>query len=94
MKSTGIVRRVDDLGRVAIPKDIRETLHISQGDPLELFVEGENIVFVKHYRSEEATLLADRLKDIILDGCELTHEARNAVVDLLNDVKALIRYGQ
>ena len=41
MKATGIVRRIDDLGRVVIPKEIRRTLNIREGDPLEIFV-GEN----------------------------------------------------
>lgn len=41
MKATGIVRRIDDLGRVVIPKEIRRTLNIREGDPLEVFV-GEN----------------------------------------------------
>lgn len=45
MKSTGIVRRIDDLGRVVIPREIRRTLHIKEGDPLELFVYGDGVVF-------------------------------------------------
>ena len=46
MKATGIVRRIDDLGRVVIPKEIRRTLRIREGDPLEIFTdrEGENIL--------------------------------------------------
>lgn len=49
MKATGIVRRIDDLGRVVIPKEIRRTLNIREGDPLEIFV-GENgsVVFQKY----------------------------------------------
>lgn len=49
MKATGIVRRIDDLGRVVIPKEIRRTLNIREGDPLEVFV-GENgsVVFQKY----------------------------------------------
>ena len=39
MKATGIVRRVDDLGRVVIPKEIRRTLRIREGDPLEIYTE-------------------------------------------------------
>ncbi len=47
MKATGIVRRIDDLGRVVIPKEIRRTLGISLGDPLEVFTDGEGIYFKK-----------------------------------------------
>ena len=39
MKATGIVRRIDDLGRVVIPKEIRRTMRIREGDPLEIFCE-------------------------------------------------------
>lgn len=49
MKATGIVRRIDDLGRVVIPKEIRRTLRIREGDPLEIFVDGEGEVVLKKY---------------------------------------------
>ena len=47
MKATGIVRRIDDLGRIVIPKEIRRTLHIRESDPLEIFREGQ--VILKKY---------------------------------------------
>lgn len=50
MKATGIIRRVDDLGRVVIPKEIRRTVHIREGDPLEIFVEDGGVLF-KPYRA-------------------------------------------
>jgi AbrB family transcriptional regulator (stage V sporulation protein T) len=49
MKATGIVRRIDDLGRVVIPKEIRRTLRIREGDPLEIFVERDGEVILKKY---------------------------------------------
>ena len=48
MKATGIVRRVDDLGRVVIPKEIRRTLRIREGDPLEIFIEKDCVCFQKY----------------------------------------------
>ena len=48
MKATGIVRRVDDLGRVVIPKEIRRTLKIREGDPLEIFLEKDCVCFQKY----------------------------------------------
>ena len=42
MKATGIVRRIDDLGRVVIPKEIRRTMRIREGDPLQMILTGEN----------------------------------------------------
>lgn len=49
MKATGVVRRIDDLGRVVIPKEIRRTLRIKEGDPLEIFTDKEGEVILKKY---------------------------------------------
>lgn len=49
MKATGIVRRIDDLGRVVIPKEIRRTMRIREGEPLEIFVDREGEVILKKY---------------------------------------------
>ena len=49
MKATGIVRRIDDLGRIVIPKEIRRTLRIREGDPLEIFVDRDGEVILKKY---------------------------------------------
>lgn len=48
MKATGIIRRIDDLGRVVIPKEIRRTLRIREGDPLEIFIEKDCVCFQKY----------------------------------------------
>ena len=49
MKATGIVRRIDDLGRVVIPKEIRRTMRIREGDPLEIFTDRDGEVIFKKY---------------------------------------------
>jgi AbrB family transcriptional regulator (stage V sporulation protein T) len=49
LKATGVVRRIDDLGRVVIPKEIRKTLRIKEGDPLEIFTDKEGEVILKKY---------------------------------------------
>ena len=49
MKATGIVRRIDDLGRVVVPKEIRRTLRIREGDPLEIFTDREGEIVLKKY---------------------------------------------
>ena len=49
MKATGIVRRIDDLGRVVIPKEIRRTLRIREGDPLEIFTDREGEIILQKY---------------------------------------------
>jgi AbrB family transcriptional regulator (stage V sporulation protein T) len=48
MKATGIIRRIDDLGRVVIPKEIRRTFNIKEGDPLEIYVTNEGILYKKY----------------------------------------------
>ena len=48
LKSTGIVRQVDDLGRIVIPKELRKTMNIKRKDPMEIFVEENNIIFSKY----------------------------------------------
>ena len=54
MKATGIVRRIDDLGRVVIPKEIRRTMRIREGDPLEIFTNKEGEVIFKKYSAMES----------------------------------------
>lgn len=68
MKATGIVRRIDDLGRVVIPKEIRRTLRIREGDPLEIFTDREGEVILKKYSpigelNEFATEYAEALNE-------------------------------
>jgi stage V sporulation protein T len=52
MKVTGIVRRVDDLGRIVIPKEIRRSLRIKEGDPLEIFISRDGEIIFKKYDGE------------------------------------------
>mgnify|MGYP002528806529 CR=1 FL=1 len=49
MKATGIVRRIDDLGRIVIPKEIRRTLRIREADAIEIFTDGEGQIILKKY---------------------------------------------
>jgi AbrB family transcriptional regulator, stage V sporulation protein T len=70
MKATGIVRRIDDLGRVVIPKEIRRTLRIREGDPLEIFTDREGEVILKKYSpigelSEFAAEYAESLNEAL-----------------------------
>jgi len=48
MKATGIVRKLDDLGRIVVPIEIRNVLKMKNGDPLEIFTEGENLILRKY----------------------------------------------
>lgn len=62
MKSTGIVRKVDELGRVVIPIELRRTLGIGIKDALEIYVEGEHIIFKKY---QPACIFCDSTTDVI-----------------------------
>ena len=64
MKATGIVRRIDELGRVVIPKEIRRTLRIRESDPLEIFTDREGEIILKKY--EPACIFCDHTEDVVL----------------------------
>ena len=59
MKSTGIVRRIDELGRVVIPKEIRKTLRIKEGDPLEIYTQEDELLFKKYSPIKNINNLAE-----------------------------------
>lgn len=66
MKATGIVRRIDDLGRVVIPKEIRRTLRIREGDPLEIYTERDGeVIFKKYSPMGDLTELAGQICESI-----------------------------
>ena len=66
MKATGIVRRIDDLGRVVIPKEIRRTLRIREGDPLEIFTSNDGeVIFKKYSPIGELSSFAAQYADIL-----------------------------
>lgn len=48
MKSTGIIRNIDELGRIVVPKEIRKQLDINNNDPVEIYVDGDKIILKKH----------------------------------------------
>ena len=56
--STGIIRRIDELGRIVIPKEIRKSLRIKNGDNLEILIDGENIILKKYSQIENAIDMA------------------------------------
>ena len=73
MKATGIVRRIDDLGRVVIPKEIRRTLRIREGDPLEIYTEKDGEVIFKKYSP------MGELSGFAAEICESLYKSTNSV---------------
>jgi AbrB family transcriptional regulator (stage V sporulation protein T) len=74
MKATGIVRRIDDLGRVVIPKEIRRTMRIREGEPLEIYVDREGEVILKKYSP------INELGEFAKEYADSLHEALGHVV--------------
>ena len=71
MQETGIVRRIDELGRVVIPKEMRKTLRIREGDPLEIYTDKDHLVFKKYSPlssvSSYAEAVADGIEELLDD---------------------------
>lgn len=78
MKSTGIVRKVDELGRVVLPIELRRTLDINVKDALEIYVDGSSVILKKY---EPACIFCGNAKDVI------SYKGKNICTDCLNDLK-------
>lgn len=94
MKATGIVRRIDDLGRVVIPKEIRRTMKIREGDPLEIFTDKDGFVCLKKYTVEEnvgqiAENLAESAQEM-LEGISYENENRAELKAAVDEMSALV----
>ena len=73
MKATGIVRRIDDLGRVVIPKEIRRTMRIREGDPLEIYTDREGeVIFKKYSPIGELSSFAGQYAETLYKTCHLS----------------------
>jgi transcriptional pleiotropic regulator of transition state genes len=78
MKSTGIVRRVDELGRVVIPIELRRTLEIAEKDALEIYVDGEQIILKKY---QPACIFCGNAKDVE------NFKGKNICQNCLNEIR-------
>ncbi len=73
MKATGIVRRIDDLGRVVIPKEIRRTMRIREGDPLEIYTDREGeVIFKKYSPIGELASFAAQYAETLYKSCNMS----------------------
>lgn len=91
MKATGIVRRVDDLGRIVIPKEIRRTICIKEGDPIELYLDEEGGIVLKPYVLGVGRVLENAI-DMVAKALEYDerYEAKE-VIDKLEAAEELWR---
>lgn len=79
MKSTGVVRRVDELGRIVIPIELRRTLTIAEKDALEIYVDGEQIILKKY---EPACIFCGNAKDVI------HYRGKNICTECMDELKS------
>lgn len=78
LKATGMVRKVDELGRVVIPKELRKVMDVNEKDPLEVFVDGDSIVLRKY---EPGCVFCGKLSDVtIYKGKRVCHECMAEMV--------------
>lgn len=91
MRATGIVRRVDDLGRVVIPKEIRRTLRIKEGDPMEIFIEDDGVVFKKYDVSASSREVIEKAISFVFDDDEMNFNQRQAAISKLKEALELLK---
>jgi len=92
MKATGIVRRIDDLGRVVIPKEIRRTMRIQEGDPMEIIIHDSMVCFKKYNFYETPNDILKELQNAITDiGFDLPADKRNTVFNMIDGLKELLK---
>ena len=89
MRTTGIIRRIDDLGRVFIPKEIRRKVNIHEGDPLEILIEGNDTVCFR-IRNPSFSDVVGNLKDQVGTYYDFPYEIQEKILALLSDVQELI----
>lgn len=92
MKATGIIRRIDDLGRIVIPKEIRRTLKIYEGDPMEIFVQDGAVLFKKYDVAENAAEAVSNLKNYITVDSDL--QCSEAILQKIKEMEDIIREEQ
>lgn len=91
MKATGIVRNVDDLGRIVIPKELRRSLSISIGDSVE-FYRAEGTIVIKKYdvAGDMEQMLENLQKSIDIKGYMLTPEQHGALIAKIEEMRAIV----
>ena len=89
MRATGIVRRVDDLGRVVIPKEIRRSMGIKEGEPLEIYLENDAVIFRRY--SYNLVDEIERVAELIEFNCNADRETMADISRMLSTVAELVK---
>ena len=101
MKATGVIRRIDDLGRIVIPKEIRKNLKINEGDSLEIYVDDSNVIFKKYSILDNMISFSTKLADsfykvynqgiIITDNDKIIATSKNMITYLSKELASNIK---
>ena len=95
MRATGMTRHIDSLGRLVIPKEIRRTLGINHGDPVEFFVDGDSIILRKYDTVGDLEQLIDRVEKTISEKDTIASPALiDALLAKTKEMRAIINATQ
>lgn len=92
MKSTGIIRKIDELGRIVIPKEIRKTLNIKESEDIEIFIEEDKIILKKYYRMnnfKDKTIKFIEIFKNYVSGTLILTDRENVLYGISDDDKKL-----
>ena len=89
MRATGIVRRVDDLGRVVIPREIRRSMGIKEGEPLEIYLENDAVIFRRY--SYKLTAEVARVAELVEQNCNADAETMRLLTDKFLEISKILK---
>ena len=86
MRNTGVVRRVDDLGRVVIPRDIRKALGIVEGTPLEIYIDNQDLVLKKYIPTTE-----EYQNEVLVETLDWLQGLKNPPAELIEKISKILK---
>lgn len=89
MKATGIIRRIDELGRIVIPKELRRTLNIKVGDPIEIFTADDGVIALRKYEPSNSVLNYLERLEALINNEEFRH--KNKMLVKIAELEALLK---
>lgn len=93
MQASGIIRRVDDLGRIVIPREVRRTLGIVEGAPLEIYFDRKegSVIFKKYDYLENSRLVIQNARSLLLSDTEISDATREALDNKLREALDILK---
>lgn len=93
MRATGIIRRVDDLGRIVIPKDVRRTLQIGEGTPMEFYILPDGITLKVYHPETELLEIAEHFDNALANSDDLDTYKAAKVHKCLKEIRRILEAG-